>query len=388
MFLIDQEKSDYSDPWLADYSERIRMLSLKERRVAYFYEAPDTSTFRYRVYNMVQTLQSLSTAISASYFFLADLANLSEILALADTLVICRARYSSQINYLVTSAKSKNIKVIFDIDDFVFDTAYTQLILNTLDQDTSHPHAAWDHWFASIGRLGATLKLCDSAITTNSFLAAQIEKWTGRPAKVIPNYLNKEQIKISENFYTQKTQSSFQRDDSFYIGYFSGTPTHNKDFEIVADAITQLLESRPNVVLRIVGFINLKGELQNYQSRIEFIPLQDFLNLQRLIAQTEVNLVPLQDNIFTNCKSELKFFEAAIGGTLSVASPTFTYSQSIRDGQNGYLSCSYEWADKINYIIDNFKFYPEIAAQAHKDSLDSFAWYNQLKVIESALYHS
>ena len=124
------------------------MLALKERRVAYFYEAPDTSTFRYRVYNMVQTLQSLSTAISASYFFLADLVNLSEILALADTLVICRARYSSQINYLITSARAKKIKVIFDIDDFVFDTAYTQLILNTLDQDISHPHAAWDHWFA------------------------------------------------------------------------------------------------------------------------------------------------------------------------------------------------------------------------------------------------
>lgn len=364
------------------------MLSLKERRVAYFYEAPDTSTFRYRVYNMVQTLQSLSATISASYFFLADLVNLSEILALADTLVICRTRYSSQINYLITSARAKNIKVIFDIDDFVFDTAYTQLILNTLDQDISHPHAAWDHWFASIGRLGATLELCDSAITTNSFLAAQIEKWTGRSAKVVPNYLNKEQLKISEIFYAQKAQSCFKRKDSFCIGYFSGTPTHNKDFEIVADAISQILKSRPNVVLRIVGFIDLKGEIKNHQSQIEFFPLQDFLNLQGLIAQTEVNLVPLQDNVFTNCKSELKFFEAAISGTLTVASPTFTYSKSIRDGENGYLSCSYEWADKINYIIDNFKLYPEIAAQAHRDVLDSFAWYNQLHAIESALYQS
>lgn len=385
MFLIDQGKVSYLDPWMATYSERIRMLASKERRVAYFYEAPDNSTFRYRVYNMVQTLQSLSTEISASYFFLTDLANSSEILSLADTLVICRTRYSSQINYLITSARAKNIQVIFDIDDFVFDTAYTQLILNTLDQDTSHPHAAWDHWFAYMGRLGETLKLCDSAITTNRFLAAQIEKWTGRPAKVIPNYLNKEQIKISENFYTQKIRSSFRRDDSFYIGYFSGTPTHNKDFEIVADAISHVLKSRPNVVLRIVGFIDLKGEIKNYQSQIEFFPLQDFLNLQRLIAQTEVNLVPLQDNVFTNCKSELKFFEAAICGTLTVASPTFTYSESIRDGQNGYLSCSYEWADKINYIIDNFKFYPELAAQAHQDVLDSFAWYNQLNAIESAL---
>ena len=388
MFLIDQEKVNYLDPWLATYSERIRMLSLKDRRVAYFYELPDTSTFRYRVYNMVQTLQLLSTKISASYFFLTDLVHLSEILSLADTLVICRTRYSSQVNYLITSAKARNIKVIFDIDDFVFDTSYVHLILNTLDQDTSHPHAAWDSWFASIGRLGETLKLCDSAITTNRFLAAQVEKWAGKPTKVVPNYLNREQIEFSEKLYVEKTQSSFRRTDSFCLGYFSGTPTHNKDFDIVANAISQILKSRPDVVLRIVGFIDLKGEIRNYQSQIEFVPLQDFLSLQLLIAQTEVNLVPLQDNIFTNCKSELKFFEAAICGTVSVASPTFTYSEAIHDGVNGYLSCSYEWADKINFLIDNFNLYPEISSQAHQDALNRFAWYNQLNVIESALSHS
>lgn len=386
MFLLDYEKVNYSDPWALPYAERIKRLSLRERKVAYFYELADTSTFRYRVYNMAQTIQSLSKDTSASYFFLEDLNHTAEILAVADVIVICRVRYSSRINHLITSARAKNIKVLFDVDDFVFNTSYVHLILNTLDQDISHPHAAWDFWFAAIGRIGETLRLCDGAIATNSFLATQIKRWTGKPTNVIPNYLNREQIELSEKLFQQKVTSSFKRDERFCLGYFSGTPTHNKDFAVIASAVTQVLKARPDVTLRIVGFMDLKGELSHYRSQIEFLPLQDFLNLQFLIATTELNLVPLQDNLFTNCKSELKFFEAAICGTLSLASPIFTYKNAICDGDNGYLSCAYEWAEKIEHIIDNFDDYQPVAAKAYQDALDCFAWYNQLEKIEAALF--
>lgn len=385
MFILEQNYVPYLDPWLLPYEERIKALAMKGKRVAYFYEVADTSTFRYRVYNMVQTIQSLSSDISSSYFFLSDLNNLPEVLALADIVVICRTRYSHHINQLITSARAKNIKVFFDVDDFVFNPSYVHLILNTLDQDVSHPQA-WDHWFAYIGRLGETLKLCDAAITTNEFLAAQIHKVTGKSVGVIPNYLNQEQIDLSEKFFKAKVQSSFKRDDNFCLGYFSGTPTHNKDFGIISNALVQVLKANPNVILRVVGFIDLKGELQNYQSRIELLPLQDFLNLQQIIASTEINLVPLQDNIFTNCKSELKFFEAGVVGTVTIASPTFTYSKAVVDGVNGYLSCAYEWVDEISYVIDNFTAYPEIAFEAYQDSLRNYAWYNQLAKIEKTLF--
>ena len=37
----------------------------------------------------------------------------------------------------------------------------------------------------------------------------------------------------------------------------------------------------------------------------------------------------MENNKFTNCKSELKFFEAAIAETVTVASPTFNYKNAI-----------------------------------------------------------
>ena len=64
-----------------------------------------------------------------------------------------------------------------------------------------------------------------------------------------------------------------------------------------------------------------------------------------------MNLVPLQDNTFTNCKSELKWFEAAIVGGLTVASPTFTYRGVIEPGVNGWLAASHEWDVALREIL-------------------------------------
>src|SRR5690606_4933801 len=100
----------------------------------------------------------------------------------------------------------------------------------------------------------------------------------------------------------------------------------------------------------IVGLLNIEQRLNAWSDRIEQIPVQDYLNLQKHIAEVEINLVPLQINTFTNCKSELKYFESAITGTVSIASPTYVYANAIQDGQNGFLARSYEWYEKVDSV--------------------------------------
>ena len=126
----------------------------------------------------------------------------------------------------------------------------------------------------------------------------------------------------------------------------------------------------------MVGFIDFKKPLKIIW--IGYLhALQDFLNLQRLIANVEINLVPLQNNVFTNCKSELKYFEAGIVGTVSIASPIFSYKKVIADKENGYLSNSYEWCEKLAALIKNINDLPEISLNAFHDSQDKYAYYNQ-----------
>jgi glycosyltransferase involved in cell wall biosynthesis len=380
----------YRDPWTQSFEDRIAALALRPRRIAYFYEHPDTSTFRYRVFNMVEALAAApELGVSASWFHRGDLDRMDSFLDRADALVICRARYNTATGRLVGRAKARGLPVLFDVDDLVFNVDQVHLLIDALDQDLKED-ATWDTWFGMIGRIGATLQLCDRAITTNAFLARQIETFAaGMHTSVIPNFLNSEQQALSRRLFEAKRRSGFARDRQIHIGYFSGTPTHNRDFAVAQGALARLLNHDPRLVVRVVGFLEPRGELLRHRDRMEFHPLQDFLNLQRLLAEVEVNIVPLQDNLFTNCKSELKYFEAAICGTLTVASPTFVFRRAIRDGENGLLACAHQWEAKLQGTIATLEVpdgYGAIAERAFHHAESVYGWDRQAKAIVDAVF--
>ena len=363
MFRADLPTIDYRAPWTQPLEDRIAALTRPaERRVAYLYQAPDTSTFRYRVFNMVQALEG-SADVAAAWFTVAEVPRLLPLLDRCDALVVCRVRYADAIGNLLNRARQLRVATVFDCDDLVFDPDYVHLILHTLDQQIFEK--AWDTWFAMIGRIAATMRLCDRGIVTNDFLADRLRAAApGKPVGVVPNFLERTQRDLSLRLYGAKQHSGFARDGRIHIGYFSGTPTHSRDFAIIADALARLMHDDPRIVLRLVGFVQPAGALAEFADRIEHFPLQDHLNLQRLIAGVEFNVAPLQSNDFTNCKSDLKYFEAASVGTLTLASPTHAFRAAISDGVNGWLVPAYDWHAALQAAIGALDVYPAMAARA------------------------
>jgi glycosyltransferase involved in cell wall biosynthesis len=381
---------EYRDPWDADFDTRLQALAGRSRRIAYFYERPDTSTFRYRVFNMVQALAGWPhSETSASWFHRDDLSRMESFVDRADALVLCRTRYHPLLDRMLHRARARNIAVVYDVDDLVFDSTYVSLILETLDQKITE-EATLDTWFAEFGRVGALLRMCDRAIATNTFLAERIAGFAPHvQTAVIPNFLNAEQQALSSRLFGEKRRSGFLSDGSIHIGYFSGTPTHNRDFAIAAPALARLMDEDPRVVLRIAGFLDLDERLARHRDRIEFHPLQDFLNLQRLVAQVEINIAPLQNNLFTNCKSELKYFEAAITGTITVASPTYTFVRAIADGENSFLATSYEWDTKLREAVDLVLRpgrYAEMAERGFRHARETYGWNRYASLIEQTIF--
>ena len=371
-------------PWGAPLHRRLQSLCGGRTRVAYFYERPDDSTFRYRIYNMVQALDDGSGDISASYFFLADLSRLAEIVALSDVLVICRARYDHRVNQLIGAFHRAGKRVIFDVDDLVFDTDYAHLIQHTLDQDPDDA-AVWDYWFAYAGRIGATLRLCDAAVTTNEYLGERIAEFADVPVSVVPNFLNREQLIASEPIYAERPGQDRPTGGPVRLGYFSGSPSHNRDFAIIAPSLEAVLDDDPRVELVVVGYIEPGPLLKRFRDRVEQHPYYDFITLQRLVGSVDFNLVPLQFNSFTNCKSELKYFEAAIVGTQTIASPTYTYSRAIRHGDNGYLAQAHQWSDRIKTAVSAMPDLDGMARRSNAHAHEAYAWFNQRERIISAL---
>ncbi|TVQ85405.1 MAG: glycosyltransferase family 1 protein [Chromatiaceae bacterium] len=333
---------------------------------------------------MIEALVTSEQAIGAAWFCDADLPYAESILNHADRLVLCRARYSPRLAELVIRAGARGIPVIYDIDDLVFDDRYVHFVLNTLDQGTSEGDL--DFWFADIGRHGALLRLCDRAIGTNAYLAERIAEFSGLAVATVPNFLNQAQIEVSAAILAAKRAADFVRDGRIHLGYFSGTPTHRRDFAVIVDSLLQLLRADARIVLRIVGFLELPPAFSEFQQRIEYYPLQDFLNLQRLIGEVEINLVPLQDNVFTNCKSELKVFEAAVVGTISVGTPTYTIERALSVGSSGFLATAQNWYPVLTQAIARLDDYPQMAEAAAAEALACYAPAAQGAAVLQALY--
>lgn len=389
MFQRVVESVPFSTPWEQSFNRRLARLQAGEPRIAYYYDAPDGSTFRYRVYNMMQVLQTSRPEVACSWFCAAD--DLTKIPSLCDIIVLCRAKYSDRTAEMIERARGLGRTILFDVDDLVFDPSYVHLILRTLDQPlTSEEH--WNFWFSTTARIGAAMALCDRFIVTTDALAERARALFGRGTTVVPNFLNREQLVISEKIFANKRDADFAGDGHIDIGYFSGSPSHNRDFAIVANALDTLLSRDRRVRLRIGGYLEKLGSVIRHMDRVRFYEMRDFVNLQCLLGSTQINIAPLQDNVFTNCKSNLKYFEAAAAGTLTVASPTSSFRAAIRHRENGWLSASFEWRQTLEEAIEALSDpggrYADMAAQAFVHATTDYSLQNQLQKIESALFFS
>lgn len=383
MFMLDAPAVRYRPPWPAPLSRRLQALGRGRAHVAYVYPEPNHGTFRYRVLNMLEAL-ALDPALGGSWFGAADLWCRDEILARADVIVLCHCRYTQQLADLVLRARAAGRRVLFDIDDLVFDTRYVPMVLHYLDHPASD--AALDHWFADFSRYGELMRLCDGVIVTNAYLSARVRDFADLPVTVIPNFMNQAQLQASDDILAAKRRSGYRRDEQLHVGYFSGSQTHGRDFQLVEDALSQLLGADRRLRLRLVGKIDLAGPLRRHQERVEVYPLQDPISLQRSIGEVEINLAPLQDNPFTNSKSELKFFEAAAVGTVTVASPVFAFRQAIEHACTGFLAPAHRWRSVLSEALHAVTDSTDLAEAAAAAVRDRYHPARQLPLIRAALF--
>lgn len=374
-------------PWEIPFSQRVaNMLEMKKmglKVVCYLYERADTSTFRYRVYNMCQALE-VGLTWRGVYFFDYELECIYQFINSIDVVIICRYRWNSKIDKIIDFFHENHKIVVFDTDDMVYNEKYIPNIMNTLAVPENEDRL--NYWFSYINRISAVERKCDVLTTTNKYLADIMQRDLSKKVYITQNFLNRIQLEVSEAYYLQKKQQCSE--GKFIIGYFSGTPSHINDFRVVAPEIKQLLEENKNIILRIVGFMEMPAYLNDLvnKGQIEYEPLVTFTELQKKIAEVNVNIAPLVVNQFTNCKSELKYFEAAIVGTPTCATPTYVFKKGIIHGEDGYLCEQGDWYDTLKNLYDNrIKENVKLNEGARQKCIEKYAYYNQTNYLENIL---
>lgn len=350
--------------------------NVEPRHVIYLYEDSKTAQYRYRVWNPFWTCKEGSEKWRSIIFNIDEIEELRKKLSTAEILIIERQTAKNNIiPNLIKKAKQLGIKVVFDLDDLIFNYRDIKLIKSSTCEKSLL------YWAGYIWGIRRIAKRADAFSATNNFLANKIKRTFGKPVAIISNSLNAEQILVSEQYL--KSQKPH---DGFVLGYFSGSPTHAKDFRLIEPDIVKFLEKHEDAKLSIVGYMNFSPRAKALleSSRIEFKKPVDFKQLQKEIAEVDVNLAPLVINDFTNCKSELKFFEAAVVETTTIASPTYAFKNAIEDGKTGFLAQPSEWYDKLEYLYAHPKENRQIALAAKKYCLENYHGKKFLKEVEAA----
>lgn len=344
------------------------------KNVVYVAEDFGSAQFRYRVKNVIEALEK-SERWRGRYFLKSEASKID--FDEVNVLVILRqmAKDGVVLN-LMKRAQECGVKVLFDLDDLVFDYKDLGLVWRSVGEKS------WLYWAGYFWGVRRIAKKVDGFLCTNEFLAGKLKRSFGKPVKVIPNSLNRAQVEVSDKCVAD----GGKKHDGFIVGYFSGSPTHAKDFAVVESELICFLKEHNDAKLLVVGYMKFSPEMKEMirVGKVEVHELVDYLELQELMAGVDVNIAPLLVNDFTNCKSELKFFEAAVVETTTIASPTYTFKKAITDGENGYLAQPGEWYDKLEYLYKHPKKNKEIAKRAREYALRHYYGKEFLEEVEKA----
>ncbi|MBR3263992.1 glycosyltransferase [Candidatus Saccharibacteria bacterium] len=374
-----------SSPWDTSLEQRISEFHTAKdsgKKVALILYSDDNkaSSFRYRGYNVYQATKA-SKSWQLTYLFMSELSSAFKLVKDTDLLIFGRIdKWTPELDELALLAKNHGAKVLQDLDDCVCGPYYIKDAFNLISPD----FADQEYWINTCAHYELISYLCDGFLVTNDYLGKKLSyAHEKKPFRVIKNFLNQEQINHAEELNNEKYSNS---NGTFTIGYFSGSHTHAADFEVIFPELMDFLDINRDATLKIVGYMQLPSSASKYIDRgqIVQIPIVDFLKLEELVSAVDVNLAPLDDNIFANCKSDLKFYEAALVKTPTIASPTYVFKKAIKNGETGFLCRPGEWYNVLQKLHDNPVLGQRIAGRAYQYCLENYSPKKCLAEIEDA----
>lgn len=87
----------------------------------------------------------------------------------------------------------------------------------------------------------------------------------------------------------------------------------------------------------------------------QFFPLAPHNEYLRILSQLDISIIPLADNQFNRCKSDVKFLESAAAGCAVIASE-LVYAESIEHGRTGMLFAN---SEQFSSLLENLAVNPE-----------------------------
>lgn len=296
--------------------------------------------------------------------------------------IFFRCPCTDAVEGFIKAAKAENKLVLFDIDDLVIDTKYTDTI-PYLKKLSKEEKIQYDY---GVNAMRKTMQMCGRVITTTEGLAAELGKYVPE-VFINRNTASDEMCRLSKQAVYNRDMLPLLPDSELdkkalavkrnnikkaeaekgfvKIGYFSGSITHNDDIELILPVLSKVMEKHENAHLYFVGELDIPAELESFRDRIHSMPFVDWKELPGLIAGVDINIAPLCGTVFNAAKSENKWVEAALVKVPTIASRVGAMEHMISDGETGLLCGSEtEWLAAFDKLIADSAYRKKLAFNA------------------------
>ena len=269
--------------------------------------------------------------------------------------VIYRCRYMEPLKSLMTEVKEHRIPIFYDIDDYIFNFEDIKDLPFVGDED----HRNFDVY---CGKIRRCMEQCDAITVSTEQLKLAVEKSFGhKPVYVNRNVASAQMLILSALARRGKKIHT----DRLVLGYFSGSNTHNRDFEVIANVLLEFMQKHEEVCLKIVGCLELPEGFQKMERRVITEGFLDWKKLPEAIGSVDINLMPLEDSFFHSCKSENKWMEAALVQVPTIGSWNEEIANATIPGENILLCRTKEdWMDNLDLLLQREDLRIEMAQKA------------------------
>lgn len=274
-----------------------------------------------------------------------------------ELVILHRAKYDRHTSLFINYARSLGCTIWYDLDDLLFSPdaeRYLSHIGNKRKDFVANEYLE-------------CIKKCDKILVSTAYLKQQLSEIHAN-VEVVRNFLSQGFINIAKT-----VKASPKANKAFTLGYLSGSKSHDKDIEQLADGIVQFMQKHDDVKLLVVGHLTLPPKLEKLASKIETRKFIPYDKLPEVYNEIDLNLVPLEkDEAFCQAKSELKYIEAGACGVASVATATSPYMDAIDHGRNGYLVKANEWFEIMEFAYQDRSLLYENADAAFEDVIERY----------------
>lgn len=332
-------------------------------RILYLLGCNEGPSKRYRVFNHIEALKTAGHHAEWIWDIHPQTRD-RDFIASFSIVVNFRGGFNDRSAPFFDLVKSLGIPLVYDTDDLVFDPS----VVDQIDAYRRMAPPDQVDYLSGMRSMSRALISAQYTTTSTSYLADYLEKYSRLKSWVIPFGVNDRQITLAG---TSERPEGGPR----FIGYLSGTKTHQKDFEEAAEAVANILREYDDVYLKLVGHLDTTELLPGLDHKIHRL---DFMSWEDLVLETSslyINLAPFEmANPFCQAKSQLKFVEAALCGVPTIASPMPSFAESIKHGLSGALASNTDqWYGAMKLLLDDPDLRDRMGQEAYRTCMSRFS---------------